>query len=101
MNEVLVGWAALGIPLLVIGLVPFGRSRAVAFFYIAMLILGLGYLTTTGAVRDIGREALVYVDKIAPRDAPVAATPAAPATPPANPITTVDEAPPAAPAPAP
>lgn len=90
MTETLVGWAVLGIPLLVIGLLPLGRSRAVAFFYIAMLVVGLGYLTTTGALQDIGRQALVYVDDF--RGSPATEPAAAPAaaTPPANPITTVD-----------
>ncbi len=89
-NDLTVGWAALGVPLLILGLVLFGKSRAIVFFYVAALAVGLGYLTSTGSVQDIGREA----QRIVNQQLGAAAEPAAPAesAPPArpeNPVSTV------------
>jgi hypothetical protein len=84
----------LGIPLLILGLVFFGKIRAVVFFFIVALTVGLGYLTSTGAVQDIGRNALEYAEKYtgpASSDAPSADE--TPPERPANPVTTVPDTP--------
>jgi hypothetical protein len=54
--------------------------------YVAALVVGLGYLSYTGAVEDVGREAMAYIPTSAPATAPAAApTPAeAPAPTPAQ-----------------
>lgn len=47
------GIGTLGIPLLLVGLL-FARKIAIFLFYVAMVIVGIGYLTSTGAIKDIG-----------------------------------------------
>lgn len=65
------GWLALGIPMLLFGLVFLRRQGGVFWMYIAACLLGIGYLTTTGAVSDIGTKALnVYYSVSAPKTAP-------------------------------
>jgi hypothetical protein len=55
MNPVLLGWIALGVPLLVIGIwLLWRRYRPVFWMYLGALLVGLGYLTVTGALGDIG-----------------------------------------------
>lgn len=55
MNAVLMGWITLGVPLLLVGLWAFWRRyRPVFWMYLGALIVGLGYLTATGAMGDIG-----------------------------------------------
>jgi hypothetical protein len=72
MTPTTVGIAALAIPLFLGGLLFFSRNRAVFLFYLAMVAVGIGYLTSTGAVDDIGAIAL----EKAGMTAPPAATPA-------------------------
>ena len=55
MNPTYLGLAALGIPLLLAGLVVLRRNRPVLGFYIAAMAVGMGYLASTGALADIGR----------------------------------------------
>ncbi len=55
------GWLALGIPMLLFGLVFLRRQGGVFWMYLAACLLGLGYLTTTGAVSDIGTKVLTLV----------------------------------------
>lgn len=65
------GWLALGIPMLLFGLVFLRRQGGVFWMYIAACLLGIGYLTTTGAVSDIGTKALnLYHSVGAPKTAP-------------------------------
>lgn len=56
------GWLALGIPMLLFGLVFLRRQGGVFWMYLAACLLGLGYLTTTGAVSDIGTKVLTLVN---------------------------------------
>ncbi|MEQ1710461.1 MAG: hypothetical protein ABL908_03570 [Hyphomicrobium sp.] len=76
MNSMYAGWLALGIPMLLFGLVFLRRQGGVFWMYLAACLLGLGYLTTTGAVSDIGTKALNIVNSassppmIAPKTAP-------------------------------
>jgi len=55
MNSILLGWIVLGIPLLVLGIwALWRRFRPVFWMYLGALLVGLGYLTVTGAVGDVG-----------------------------------------------
>lgn len=47
------GIGTLGLPLLLIGLL-FVRRIAIFLFYAVLVIVGIGYLTSTGAISDIG-----------------------------------------------
>lgn len=86
-NDLTIGWAVLGIPLLIAGLVLI-QARAILFFFVVALAVGLGYLTSSGAVQDIGKETLRIVDEQMGATGGSAATPEAPAAPvrPDNPV---------------
>ncbi len=58
MTPLVAGWLALGIPLLVFGLFFLARHRPVMLMYLGACVIGLGYLTATGAVEDVGRKLL-------------------------------------------
>lgn len=58
MTPQIAGWLALGLPMLLFGLVFLRRQRGVFLMYVAACLLGLGYLTSTGAVSDIGAQVL-------------------------------------------
>lgn len=78
MTPTLAGLLALAVPLLLFGLVFLGRNRAIFLFYVVLCAVGLGYLTTTGAVDDVGRIAL---DKAKEATAEKSAEPAPAAAP--------------------
>lgn len=85
MNELHVGLAVLGVPLLLIGVLFLRHYRLLALVYLLAVVVGLGYLVTTGAVKDVGTQALTYINGEAPEPAATeTTTPAAPATPPAE-----------------
>lgn len=111
-QELFVGLLALGVPLFALGYFMLRRTRGVFRMYLAMLLIGLGYLTATGALNDIGAKLIgvgseaVPVEAVVPAPTPVPdATPPAEAPPPAEAAPPATEAaPPAgetAPAPAP
>ncbi|MBL8566230.1 MAG: hypothetical protein JNM89_10985 [Hyphomicrobiaceae bacterium] len=58
MTPLVAGWLAIGIPLLVFGFFFLGRNRPVMLMYFAACMIGLGYLTATGAVEDVGAKLL-------------------------------------------
>jgi hypothetical protein len=61
MDQTLIaGIGTLGIPLLLIGLL-FVRRIAIFLFYVVLVIVGIGYLTSTGAISDIGHFTLKTV----------------------------------------
>ena len=64
MTTFVAGLIALGVPLLLLGLLFLRRNRAVLGFYIVALLVGLGYLTATGAVDEIGGIALEKAGKM-------------------------------------
>lgn len=70
MNSMTAGWLALGIPMLLFGLIFLRRQGAVFWMYLAACALGVGYLTTTGAVSDIGTRALNLVNSATETTAP-------------------------------
>lgn len=61
MTSTTAGLLALGIPMLLFGLVFLRRQGGVFWMYLAACLVGLGYLTATGAVSDIGSKALSLV----------------------------------------
>jgi hypothetical protein len=56
-QPLIAGIATLGIPLLLVGLL-FVRKLAIFSFYVVLIIVGLGYLASTGALSDIGHFSL-------------------------------------------
>jgi hypothetical protein len=52
-QPLIAGIATLGIPLLLVGLF-FVRRLAIFLFYAVLVVVGLGYLGSTGALSDIG-----------------------------------------------
>ena len=60
----LTGVAAVATPLLVVFWFLFRRQRGIWWFACALLVVGLGYLVSTGAAQDIGqRLAPTYAGK--------------------------------------
>lgn len=81
MTPLVAGWLALAVPLFVFGLFFLSRYRPVLLMYLGACLIGLGYLTATGAVEDVGARLLGARDKVATPGAttPSAATPPPPA----------------------
>ncbi len=90
-QDLIVGLLATGIPLFAVGYLMLRRNAGVFRMFMAMLLIGLGYLTATGAMNDIGSKVLGTGHEMATEAVPAAAPP--PATPAPAPA-------PAAPAPA-
>lgn len=79
MNEaLLVGVLALGVPLFAVGYFLLRGNRGIFGMFAAMLLIGLGYLTSTGALTDIGHKILGAEGEVMPvaAPAPAADTPA-------------------------
>lgn len=103
--ELLVGVLALGVPLLALGYLMLRRNRGVFRMYLAMILIGLGYLTATGALNDIGRTLMGSEGEVmpvqSPAPAPAAESPAPPPTPEPAPAEPTPVEPPSPPAEAP
>lgn len=103
MNDTTLGIVSIAVPLFIIGFFALRRLPWIFAFFVALLAVGVGYLHTTGATRDIGHTVraslpagLVPGHKAAEETAPAAEGAAMKAeTPPPPPAA---EAPPAAPA---
>ena len=81
-EDLMVGLAATGIPLLLIAYLLLRRQAAIFTMVVAMILLGLGYLTTTGAITDIGAQVMNTISpssSTTPAPEPVAAPVEAPA----------------------
>lgn len=76
-QDLIVGALALGVPLFSVGYFMLRGNAGIFRMFVAMLLIGLGYLTATGAISDIGRAILGSDAILVPIEAPVA--PAAPA----------------------
>ena len=106
MTATILGWILLGLPLLLLGIYFLWRRwRTIFWMYFGALILGLGYLTATGALYDIGSplHALIHGSEEAAIEAGQDSS-AAPAAPSDATVTTVPagtEAPAGAESPAP
>jgi hypothetical protein len=59
MNDTTLGIIAAAVPLLVIGFFALRRMPWIFAFFIALVAVGIGYLETTGAMRDIGHQVRV------------------------------------------
>lgn len=113
-NNTVLGLVAAAVPLLIIGFFILRRLPWIFAFFVALLAVGLGYLETTGAIREFGHNVRAVLPEgivkhkaheAEPAAAPAAEAPAdgpamAPASPPAEePAATPPAAEPAAPAP--
>jgi hypothetical protein len=93
-NDTALGLIVAAVPLLIIGFLALRRLPAVFAFFVVLLAVGLGYLETTGAVRDFGHKVRATL--------PAGMLPAHKSTPPSDASTTTAPAmAPAEPAPAP
>lgn len=104
--HLIVGLLALAIPFFAAGFLMLRRQPAIFRMYAVMLLVGLGYLTATGAISDIGRKVLgqpslppIPVPTVKAKPEPAAVPAAAPA-PAAAPTTAPATAPAATPTPA-
>lgn len=80
MNEnLIVGLLALGVPLLGIGYLMLRKQTSIFRMFVAMVLIGLGYLTATGALTDIGVKIMGAVHEAAPAVAPAPESAPAPA----------------------
>jgi hypothetical protein len=68
-QSTITGIATLAVPLLLVALL-FRRSLAILAFYLVLLVVGIGYLTSTGAISDIGHFTLNTIG-VGPADEPV------------------------------
>jgi hypothetical protein len=79
MTPTIAGAVALALPLLLLGLLFLRRNGVVFLFYVVLCAVGIGYLFTTGAVDDIGKQVLDLVNQAmtekAAEPAPAAPTP--------------------------
>lgn len=73
MTPLIAGLVTLGVPLALLGLLFLRRNLPVLVFYFVALAVGLGYLTTTGAVDDIGVKAIEQVGAFGSKPAPAPA----------------------------
>lgn len=69
MTPLIAGWLALGIPLLVFGFFFLSRMRPVLLMYLFACMIGMGYLTATGALEDLGGKLIGASGKSAPSQA--------------------------------
>jgi len=108
-NDTTLGLVSAAVPLLIIGFLILRRLPWIFAFFVALLAVGLGYLETTGAVRDFGHKVRVALPEgvvashhatetpatkpaeapaMAPASPPAEAPAMAPASPPAESTTT-------------
>lgn len=71
--DLLIGLAAVAVPAYVVGYLMLAKNKAVFRMFVAMLLIGLGYLYVTGALQDIGATFARHTQTTA---APAVVTPA-------------------------
>lgn len=76
MSPFIAGLVTLAVPLALLGLLFLRRNMPVLVFYLVALAVGLGYLTTTGTVDDIGAKAIEQVGAFGDKSAAPAPAPA-------------------------
>jgi hypothetical protein len=81
MTPTIAGALALVLPLLLIALLFLRRNIFVLLFFVALSAVGIGYLSTTGALDDIGSQVLTQVEHYTADKAAEPVPAAAPATP--------------------
>ena len=84
-KDLIVGLITTFVPLFAGGYLMLRKQTSIFRFFMAMLLIGLGYLTATGAINEIGATVLgkMNYDHATPT-VPAAAPAAAPATAPAK-----------------
>ncbi len=75
--DLIVGLLVTAVPLLAIGYFMLAKQPGIFRMFVAMILIGLGYLTATGAISDIGSKVTGNHVAAVPADTPAA--PAAPA----------------------
>ena len=85
-KDLIVGLITTFVPLFAGGYLMLRKQESIFRFFIAMLLIGMGYLTATGAINDIGRTVLGKINydhatPMVPAGTAPAAAPAAPAAP--------------------
>ena len=73
--DLIVGLLVTAVPLLAIGYFMLAKQPGIFRMFAAMVLIGLGYLTATGALTDIGAQitgnaATAPVESVAPAPAP-------------------------------
>jgi hypothetical protein len=63
MGAELAGMVTLGIPPMLIGYFLLRRYRMLQWFFLALLLVGLGYLGATGAVSDVGEAVMIALGR--------------------------------------
>lgn len=103
MNDTTLGIIAAAVPLIVIGFFALRRLPWIFAFFVALVAVGIGYLHTTGAIKDIGHEVrvslpagLIPEHKKAEEAAPAEGGAMKALPPPAEPAPTPPATPPAA-----
>lgn len=103
MNDTTLGIIATAVPLIVIGFFALRRLPWIFAFFVALVAVGIGYLHTTGAIKDIGHEVrvslpagLIPEHKKAEEAAPAEGGAMKALPPPAEPAPTPPATPPAA-----
>jgi hypothetical protein len=81
MTPTIAGALALALPLLLVALLFLRRNIFVLLFFVALSAVGIGYLSTTGALDDIGQQVLTQVEHYTAEKAAEPAPAAAPAAP--------------------
>ena len=106
-NDTTLGLISAAVPLLIIGFLILRRLPWIFAFFVALLAVGLGYLQTTGAVREFGHNVRTVLPEGVVGRKSQEATPAttpeekpaeAPAMAPAEPVTPAPEQPSSEPA---
>jgi hypothetical protein len=59
MNDITLGLIAAAVPLLILGFIALRRLPWIFAFFVALVAVGLGYLTTTGTIKDFGHKVRV------------------------------------------
>ncbi len=59
LSTALAGMFALGLPPMIVAYWLLRRYRMLQWFFLALLVVGLGYLSATGAVRDVGEAVMI------------------------------------------
>jgi hypothetical protein len=70
-SELVAGLVVSLVPLLIAGFLALRKEPGIFRFFVAMLLIGFGYLTMTGAINDIGAKVLGHYKEV-----PAAAAPA-------------------------
>ncbi len=77
-SDLIVGLLAAFVPLFAVGYLMLNRKPPIFRMFVAMLLVGVGYLTATGAIEDIGARVTGGGEAVAPAATEKAPAPEAP-----------------------